>query len=425
MTEQSLTSGILDNGLFNGQKIRERDIFPSAVSTETLPNESLDTIAYEHQVLTTIVIPVFNEEAALPLVLEALFHMVDRTYEILVVDDGSSDGSMAVAARFPCRVIKHPCNLGKGAALRTGLQQARGRNVVFIDADNTYPVDLIPALVKMLNRYDLVRGIRESGRENIPFVNRLGNRLFDRVIHLLHPVEGGDLLSGMYGGCRTCLLKLDLMSDGFDIEAEICVKAGAHGLRRATLPITYVERVGEKKLKAFRDGLRILYRVMQLAVTYNPLLVFIVPGLMLLAIGMLGMGWTLIEPFLVSDLALAKNGAIALGMIGVIGVQFMSFGLAVYAAGIAHGLRGRTNRILDRASEYLRKRSFILLGLILGSIGAVGLIWLIYNPGSFENTAALALVILSLLLGLQLLSSIAFLSALNGLQQPARGLLEK
>jgi glycosyltransferase involved in cell wall biosynthesis len=424
MINQSLTGDVLSHR-YNGQSISETALPLSVTHREDQANVAHENNLRDHRMMTTIVIPVFNEEAALPLVLEALFRMVDKTYEILVVDDGSSDGSMDVAARFPCRVVKHKRNLGKGAALRTGLQQAAGQYVVFIDADNTYPVDLIPPLVKMLDQHELVRGIRESGRENIPFVNRIGNQLFDRVIHLLHAVEGGDLLSGMYGGRRDCLLKLDLMSDGFDIEAEISVKAGAHGLRCATLPITYVERVGEKKLKVVRDGLRILYRVLQLAVTYNPLLVFILPGLFLLTIGMLGIGWTLIEPFLVADLALANQGALALGMIGVIGIQFMSFGLAVYAAGIAHGLRGRTNRILDRVSDYLRKRSTIFLGLTLGSIGSIGMVWLVYSPSSLENTAALVLVILSLLLGFQLLSSIAFLSALNGLQHSARSLMEK
>jgi glycosyltransferase involved in cell wall biosynthesis len=407
----------------SGHRLSQKELLPSR--TEKLLTASLQYDPHGQRVLTTIVIPVFNEEAALPLVLGALFQMVDKSYEVIVVDDGSSDQSVAVASQFPCRVVKHTYNQGKGAALRTGLREASGRNVMFIDADNTYPVELIPPMVRLLEQYDLVRGIRESGRENIPLVNRLGNQLFDRIIHLLHPVEGGDLLSGMYGGRRDSLLKLDLESDGFDIEAEITVKAGARGMTCATLPITYVERVGEKKLKPFRDGLRILYRVLQLAVTYNPLLVFILPGLALLGLGMLGVGIMFLEPFQLTHQALTINGAFILGISGVLGAQFVIFGLAVYAAGIAHGLRGRTNRILDRISESLRNPSFIFLGFTMGCIGCLGLVWLAYTPGSFENPAAVMLLSLSLLFGFQLLSSIAFLSALKGLQHTARGLLEK
>ena len=86
----------------------------------------------------------------------------------------------------------------------------------------------------------------------------------DRLLHMLHSVDGDDLLSGMYGGCRDRLLELDLRADGFDIEAELIVKAHARGLTCALVPIDYVERVGEKKLRAFRDGTKILYRILRL-----------------------------------------------------------------------------------------------------------------------------------------------------------------
>lgn len=412
-------------GIGGPQKAMKTD-FPSTTNGQdhrhaTLAEPPLDKI----QTLTTIVIPVFNEEAALPLVLEALFCCVvdDKTYEVLVVDDGSTDGSVAVAEAFPCRVVKHPQNMGKGAALRTGIQQARGHKVIFVDADNTYPVELIPAMAQLLDQYELVRGIRESGRENIPFVNRLGNKLFDSIIRALHAVEGGDLLSGMYGGHRDSLLSLWLESEGFDIEAEINVKAKAHGMTCATIPITYVERVGDKKLKVFQDGLQILYRVLQLAITYNPLLIFILPGLLLLVAGVIGAGWTLVNPIQWADLTLATHGTMVLGFIGTLGAQLVIFGLAVYAAGMAYGLRGRANDILDRVNHALLKRSFMLLSLFLIGVGGVGLIWLsldwvISNRGPFENTAMLVLMSLALMIGFQLLSSIGFMSALKRLHAP-------
>ena len=85
-------------------------------------------------------------------------------------------------------------------------------------------------MVEALDQYDMVRGLRTVGRDNIPVLNRVGNHMFDVIIRAFHAVEGGDLLSGMYGGYRDKLLDLGLESDGFAIEAEICVKARAHGL---------------------------------------------------------------------------------------------------------------------------------------------------------------------------------------------------
>lgn len=423
MVEQTPTkSKVTSGGLGHRDSITERQgslVFDT--STQDGKAAAFVEAFGQVQAKTTVVVPAFNEETGLPLVLEALFGVLDETYEVLVVDDGSTDGSVDAAAAFPCRIIRHPYNLGKGSALRTGLQHAQGENVIFIDADNTYPVELIPPLVKQLDSYDLARGVRQDGREHIPFLNRVGNFVFDSVTRMLCAVEGGDVLSGMYGGRRDCLLALGLESEGFDIEAEICVKSQAHGLTCGTVPITYVERVGEKKLCPLLDGMRILYRVLQLTATYNPLLVFIFPGLLLFLIGFLAVGWMLIDPTRFTDYALAANGTFVLGVIGALGAQLIVFGVAVYAAGMAYGLRGRANRSLDRATCCLSSHLAMLTGLGLGVVGAVGLLglvadWILRGGGPFSDTAWLVLFSLCLLFGLQLLSSSAFLCIFKRLQ---------
>src|SRR5687767_7264405 len=117
-------------------------------------DDSTDTID------TSIIIPAYNEEAGLALVLEALNSVAISRCEVVVVDDGSTDQSVVVAERYNCRVIRHPVNRGKGAALRTGLEHARGQKIIFIDADNTYPVEFIAPMIERLNEFDLVRGTR-------------------------------------------------------------------------------------------------------------------------------------------------------------------------------------------------------------------------------------------------------------------------
>lgn len=369
-------------------------------------------------VSTSIVIPVYNEEEALPVVLESLQKIVNSSYEVIVVDDGSSDKSAEIASSYPYRFIQHTRNMGKGAALQTGIQASMGRNILFIDADNTYPVEYIPEMVELMESFDLVRGARVLGRSNIPFINRLGNSLFDGVIRALHTVQGTDILSGMYGGNRESLSRLDLESAGFDIEAEINVKATALGLSITTVPITYFERIGDKKLHVLQDGIRILYRVLQLAVTYNPMVTFIAPGILLILAGVIATTWLYFAPeaSVGSQLLIYLTAGLA-----NLGAQVIILGLAVYAAGMAYGLRGRANKTLDRLSNLFYDRRLLLFGFVLSAAGLAGLFWFLLTSmreglPSLQEPQTLVIHSINLILGLQTLISIAFFSALRGLR---------
>ena len=370
----------------------------------------------------SVVIPAYNEAAGLPLVLESLWRVLDHHYEVLVVDDGSSDDTAHIAMAYPCRLIRHPHNLGKGAALRTGLQHARGQKVIFIDADNTYPVEAISSLVGLLDEYDLARGVRAFGRSHIPRLNRAGNFFFDSLIRLLHAVDGSDVLSGIYGGRRECLLALDLEATGFDIEAEICVKAKARGLRYGTLPIVYGTRLGQTKLKAFHDGIRILSRLLGLAVAYSPLIIFILPGLFLLVVGLAGVGLMQIQSLRLLLQELSAHGTFILGMIGLFGSQLTIFGLAIYTAGKYLGWLGCANRVLDKACQILANRTTMLAGIALGTIGCTAsakliLDWFWQGHGDFQKTEMLVAMSVGMLLGIQLFTSSVFFSALRRLSK--------
>ena len=123
-------------------------------------------------VRTTVVLPAYNEGAALPHVLDELGEYLDGSYEVLVVDDGSTDDTTEVAERYPVRLVRHGSNRGKGVAIRTGIAEAQGENVVIMDADATYPVPAIKEMVELLDDHDLVRGVRESEAGSMPVVNR-------------------------------------------------------------------------------------------------------------------------------------------------------------------------------------------------------------------------------------------------------------
>ena len=208
----------------------------------------------------TVILPAFNESKGLIYVLPAL-RSVAPGCEIIVVDDGSTDDTPDIAARHGCRVIQHPRNLGKGAAVRTGLDAARGSVAVIMDADGTYPVEAIVPIAKLLQTHELVRGTRVPVPGSMPTINKFGNWLFNALLHTADRVEGTDLLTGLFGIRLDAYAALALTAKGFDIEVEIAIKARALKLRSTHLLVPYAQRIGEKKLRPLRDGWRIFWRV--------------------------------------------------------------------------------------------------------------------------------------------------------------------
>jgi hypothetical protein len=144
-----------------------------------------------------------------------------------------------------------------------------------MDADNTYPAEAVPYMVALGAEYEFVRGVRQYHAAQMPLVNRIGNRIFDILLTTLHGLEGDDHLTGLYGLRREALNAMALTSDRFDLEVEIGIKARALRLRATSLPIGYQERLGEKKLNAWRDGWHILQRSLTLGIRHAPALGFL------------------------------------------------------------------------------------------------------------------------------------------------------
>ncbi len=239
------------------------------------------------QIETTVILPAYNEEEGLPLSLKALEDVLageDASYEIMVVDDGSSDSTALVAGQYSCTLVRHEVNMGKGAAIVTGVRHAKGRKIIFIDADNTYPASEVPNVSRALEEADMV--LTSRIRNNIPGLNVIGNRMISGLIRLLSGFRGTDPLTGLYGLRRELLEQIDVESRGFAVEAEIVVKASQMGASIKEIPIEYNKRAGQSKLKPFSDGFRIVRTILGLIVLYNPLLVFTAPGAILFVFGL-------------------------------------------------------------------------------------------------------------------------------------------
>jgi D,D-heptose 1,7-bisphosphate phosphatase len=224
-----------------------------------------ERIVGDLSVTNTIIIPAFNEEQGLPVVLEKIFSVIDGDYEVIVMDDGSTDHTPEVASRFPCRVVRHKVNGGKGKVLRAGIALARGENIIWTDSDDTYPADKIPDIARALSDgLDLVYASRMAGRDRIPTFNRVGNALFRLLIRGMYGFEPYDPCTGLCGVKKHHLAAMELQSKRFAIEPEIAMKAGRMKLKMLDMPIEYRPRIGQAKLNSITVGFEDMLMILRL-----------------------------------------------------------------------------------------------------------------------------------------------------------------
>lgn len=344
--------------------------------------------------------------------------------EVVVVDDGSTDATAEVARRQGAKVVVHQVNRGKGAAMTSGAAAASGDYLVFMDADATYPAAAIPRLVAMLANYDIVRGERPLDSEAIPLVNRWGNRVFNRLIGVFHQIDGSDIMSGLYGMRRHVFDQLQVESAGFDVEVEIGIKARQLGLSLGVFDIEYRERVGDKKLHPVRDGAAILMRAAGIAILYSPTVTFVVPGLVIMGLGLVGAIALAGGPVFIGGIGLTINSFVlaTLGVLG--GFQLVVFGVAAMLYRVETGVLPK-EWLLSLARRSVRLGA-AALGMILTGAGAVWLVvlvsgWLASGAGEFLATDRLVLAASMFVFGLQLMSAGLFLSMFSGRLTARRG----
>lgn len=214
----------------------------------------------------SIVIPAFNEEQGLPFVLADVAKVINKSYEVTIVDDGSSDKTHLVKAPFKFKMIRFLENKGKGAALIKGFEQSKGENIIWTDADGAYPVSKIPQIVKLLDSgFDLVYTTRRD-RHNISIISRVGIRFLQIILTLFNATEVTEPFSGLCAIKSKYLPKMHLESKRWAIELEIAMKAKRMGLNTKEISIPYKRRIGSSKLNQFVAGIQML---IALAKFYN------------------------------------------------------------------------------------------------------------------------------------------------------------
>jgi glycosyltransferase involved in cell wall biosynthesis len=260
---------------------------------DRVPGGGSLTRAEEHQVEAfsatklSIVIPAFNEEMGIGETLRALLETVPEA-EIIVVNDGSTDGTAAVVRQFPAvSLMNHPRNRGYGASLKTGVRRCRRTYVAWYDADGQHrPADLLAvALLAQAKQQDMVIGVR--GSDSAKQLDRtVGRPLLYAIARLISREPLYDLNSGLRCFRRTSLIPyLHLLPDGFSASTTSTLLMLKLGNRVGYCPIVVKARVGKSTVKVFRDGLRTLQLIVRIVVLFEAFPVFTALGMGLMVPG--------------------------------------------------------------------------------------------------------------------------------------------
>jgi hypothetical protein len=361
----------------------------------------------------SVVFPCLNEREAIGGCVDAALAMFERnglTGEVVVVDNGSTDGSAEIAREHGARVIAEEVR-GYGAACRRGLLEARGEYAVMLDADGTYPVELVPEVVALMRSTgaDMSVGNRFSGRMEraaMPLLNRvLGNPVLSAMTRFLFGVKLKDIHCGMRGVRTARVRELDLRMPGMEFATEMIVKALDRGFEVVEFPIPYRARVGPSKLNPLRDA----WRHIEYMLVFSPTLAFILPGALLLLLGLQVQLLLLAGPLEIAFRVWDFHTSIAGMAAALAGATTFSLGVvaATYARSI--GMEFRHSKVAHWAATS-GERWARIGGTVASAIGTamwlgVILYWVSTSMGTLAAVPFLSLATSLFVAGLELVSA--------------------
>ena len=241
-----------------------------------------------------VVIPAYNEEGAVVDTVEAVRQALDPLgirYEIIAVNDGSTDNTLSEAHRSGARVIDQGANIGYGAALKAGIINSSSTYVAILDADGTYPPSALPRMLEIARYADMVVGDRGQAMNNVPLVRRPAKWVLNGLANFLAERKIPDLNSGLRVFRREALMPyLRLLPNGFSFTTTITLSMLCNGLRVEYLPITYGKRVGSSKIQA-KHFFTFVMLVLRIVMLFQPLRIFLPFGLCLFVLGLGKLTW--------------------------------------------------------------------------------------------------------------------------------------
>jgi glycosyltransferase involved in cell wall biosynthesis len=243
---------------------------------------------------TSIIVPALNEAEAIDGLVRALRGSAPW-HEVIVVDDGSTDGTGERAREAGAIVVRHPYNKGNGAAVKSGIRRATGDAILIVDGDGQHrPADAV-RLVSRLDEYDLVIGARSAATQATTS-RRLGNALLNRLATYLTDREIPDLTSGFRAARRECMLEfLHLLPNGFSTPTTTTLAFIKAGYSVAFEPVDAEQRQGKSKIKLARDGAKFFLILLKIITIFSPLKIFVPVSVVTFLLGFGYAIWTAVR----------------------------------------------------------------------------------------------------------------------------------
>ncbi|HEV7860044.1 MAG TPA: glycosyltransferase family 2 protein [Pyrinomonadaceae bacterium] len=373
----------------------------------------------------SVVMPCLNEAETLATCIEKARRSLDLEKiagEIIIADNGSTDGSQAIAEAAGARVVPVQAK-GYGSALMGGIATARGEFIIMGDADDSYDfANLGPFIEKLREGYDLVMGNRFQGgikQGAMPPLHRyLGNPVLTGIGRLFFRSPVGDFHCGLRGFSKAALAKLDLHTTGMEFASEMVVKATLHGMRMTEVPTTLSPdgRSRAPHLRSWRDG----WRHLRFLLLYSPRWLFLYPGGLLMLLGLAVGLWLLPGPKKIGGITIDVHTMLYAALAIVIGFQAIIFAVFTKVFAISEGLLPEDPR-LNRVFRYITLEVGLIVGGLLLLAGLAGSAYASLNWGEHSfgplNTSQTMRVVIpsvtSLTLGSQTVLSSFFLSILG------------
>ncbi|GAC1703025.1 MAG: glycosyltransferase [Candidatus Acidiferrum sp.] len=371
----------------------------------------------------SVVIPCLNEANSVAICVDkaiTAFRNAGLSGEVIVADNGSTDGSAEIAERHGARIV-HVAEHGYGAALRAGILAAGAPYIIMGDADDSYDFTDVPRFVEKLRQgYDLVMGNRFRGGIKPgamrPLHRYFGNPGLTALLNTFFHAGIGDSYCGMRGFTRALFDRLDVRSSGMEFALEMIIKSAQIGARIAELPIIlWPDKRGRAShLRSFRDG----WRSLRFMLLYAPNWLFFLPGATLMIFGLFLVFWLLPGPRSVSPSITLDIHTMIFGVVfALLGVQLISIGAFAKVFSYAERFdRGTVS--LKRVLRRVTLESGLTLGAALFLIGFAGCAWITYSWaasgfGPLHQVRQVLLWSMCLFLGVQIIFSSFFLSMLG------------